>query len=159
MENTSSAGSEQLLALLAQRIEDHRADLVDRYLGVLRASLFSSRAEVRPSALKSIAADEVETLLRFLKQAESSVAKRGEQLHRTGFNAGAVLKLSQVTRQFLLGHSENGQTARMLEIVDAYEMQIIEGFMQSIENVNKTERAQLERVLTALRQHGDEPLK
>jgi hypothetical protein len=81
MENTSSAQSEQLLALLAQRVEDQRADLVGRYLGVLREALFSSRAEVRPSALKNIAADEVETLLRFLRQTGRHL-KRGEQLHQ-----------------------------------------------------------------------------
>lgn len=155
MENTSSAQSEQLLALLAQRVEDRRADLVDRYLGVLREALFSSRAEVRPSALKNIAADEVETLLRFLNQSESSIAKRGEQLHQAGFNARVVLKLSQVTRQFLLTHSENGQIAPILGIVDAYEMGVVEGFMQSMDNANKIERAQLERVLTVLRQRGE----
>jgi len=156
MENTGSAQSEQLLALLAQRVDDQRTDLVGRYLGVLREALFSSRAEVRPSALKNIAADEVETLLRFLTQAESSIAKRGEQLHQAGFTAGAVLKLSQVTRQFLLDHSENGQIAPMLEIVDAYEMAVIEGFVQSIDDTNQIERGKLERVLTALRQRGEE---
>jgi hypothetical protein len=155
MENTSSAQSEQLLGLLAQRVEDQRAELVGRYFDVLRESLFSSRAEVRPSALKNIAADEVETLLRFLRQAESSTVKRGEQLHRAGFNARVVLKLGQVTRQFLLDHSENGQIAHMLGIVDAYEMGVIEGFIQSIDNTNKIERAQLERVFSTLRQRGE----
>jgi hypothetical protein len=155
MENMSSAQAEQLMALLAQRVEDHRADLVDRYLSVLRESLFSSRAEIRPSALKNIAADEAETLLRFLRQAESSIEKRGEQLHQAGFNAGVILRLSQVTRQFLLKHSESGQIAPMLEIVDAYEMGVVEGFIQSIDDTNKIERAQMERVLTALQQRGD----
>lgn len=63
------------------------------------------------------------------------------------------MKLSQVTRQFLLNHSENGQIAPMLELIDAYEMGVIEGFIQSIDNKNKIERAQLERVLNALHQH------
>jgi len=155
MENMSSAQPEQLMTLLAQRIEDNRAELVDRYLDVLREALFSSRAQVRPSALKSIAADEVETLLHFFRQPEFSAAGRGEQLHQAGFNAGAILRLSQVTRQFLLGHSENGQIARMLEIVDAYETAIVEGFIQSIDNTNQIERGKLERVLNALHRRGD----
>src|SRR5512137_590814 len=134
MENVSSAGSEQLMALLAQRVEDQRADLADRYLGVLREALFSSRAEVRPSLLKSVAADEAEALLHFLRQSGFPATERGEQLHQAGFNAGAVLRLSQVTRQFLLDHSENGQIAHTLEIVDAYEMGIVEGFIQSIDD-------------------------
>lgn len=154
MEDPSSAQSEQLMALLAQRVEDHRADLTDRYLGVLRESLFSSRAEIRPSALKSIAADEAEALLHFLRQPGLSATERGEQLHQAGFDAGAVLRLSQMTRQFLLEHSENGQIAPMLEIVDAYEMAVVEGFIQSIDNTNEIARGQLERVLTALQQRG-----
>ncbi len=155
MENISSAWSEQLMALLAQQVEDHRADLASRCFDVLREALFSSRAEVRPSALKQIAADEVEALLSFLRQSGSPAAERGERLHQAGFNARVVLKLSQVMRQFLLEHSEDGQFAPMLEIVDVYEMGVVEGFVQSIDNTNKIERAQLERVLTALQRHGD----
>ena len=128
---------------------------VNRHLGVLRESLFASRAEVRPSALKSFAADEVEVLLRFLRQAEPSTAERGEQLQQAGFKAGAILRLSQVTRQFLLNGLENHQIALMLKIVDAYEVAIVAGFIQSIDNTNKAERDQLERVLTALQQRGD----
>jgi hypothetical protein len=155
MENISSARSEPLLILLAQQVEDQRADLIARYLDVLREVLFSSRAEIRPSALKVIAAEEVEILLRFLKQTESSVTRHGEQLHQAGLAVGAVLRLGQVTRQFLLEHSENGQIAPILKIVDAYEMGIIEGFVQSIDDTNQIERGQLERVLTALHQRGD----
>jgi hypothetical protein len=143
------------MALLAQYIEDQRDDLAARYLAVLREALFSSRAEMRPSALKSFATDEVEVLLQFLRQAESSAAARGEQLHQAGFNVRAVLRLSQITRQFLLNALENHQIASMLEMVDAYEMAVIEGFVQSIDNTYKIERGQLERVLTALRQRGD----
>jgi len=143
------------MALLAQHIEDQRDDLAARYLAVLREALFSSRAEMRPSALKSFATDEVEVLLQFLRQVESSAAARGEQLHQAGFNVRALLKLSQVTRQFLLTASEDHQITSLLEIVDAYEMAVVQGFVQSIDDTNKIERAQLERVLTALRQRGD----
>lgn len=150
MENTSSAGPERITALLAQQIEDRRADLVERYLVVLREALFSGRAEVRPSALKGFAAGEVETLLQFLRQPEFSAAARGEQMHQAGFNVAALLKLSQVTRQFLLTLSEDHQLASLLEIVDTYEMAVVNGFILSIENVSKMERAQLERVLNSL---------
>ncbi len=156
MEIMSSAQSEQLRALLAQRVEEYRTNLVDRYIGVLRESLFSNRAEVRPSLLKSVAADEAEALLHFLRQPEFHATERGEQLHQAGINVRAVLRLSQVTRQFLLSHSENSQTAPMLELVDAYETEVAEGFIQSIDNANKIERGQLERVLIALQQRGEE---
>jgi hypothetical protein len=151
MENVSSTQPEQLKDFLAQRVDINRADLVARYLTVLRESLFSNRAEVRPSILKSIASEEADTLLKFLRQSGFSSAERGEQLHQAGFNAGAILKLSQVTRQFLLNHLENHQIAPMLEIVDTYQVAIIEGFVQSIDKTNLIE---LERVRNAL-QRGD----
>jgi hypothetical protein len=155
MENTSSAASEQLMAILAQRVEDQHADLVDRYFRVLREALFSSRAQVHPSALKQIAAEEAEALLSFLKQAGFSAAKRGEQLHQAGFPARAVLKLGQVTRQSLLAGLENHHITSVLGIVDAYELAVVEGFIQSIDNTNQIERGELERVLHALHQRGD----
>lgn len=147
MENTNSAQDEQLMNLLAQKVEIHRADLVNLYLSVLRGSLFSNRAEVRPSLLKSIASDEADTLLNFLRRSGFSGTERGEQLHQAGFNAGAVLKLSQNTCQFLLNHLENPKIASMLEIVDNYQVAIIEGFVQSL---IKTNLIELERTRNAL---------
>jgi len=154
METKSPVQSEQLRALLAQSIEDHNPDLAARYLAVLREALFSSRAEVRPSVLKSFAADEVEVLLQFLRQAESCATAHGERLHQAGFHVGAIVKSIQVTRQFLLGHVESNQITPMLEIVDAFEIAVVEGFIQSIDNINEIERGQLERVLNALHQRG-----
>jgi len=147
MENTNSAQTKLLKNLLAQQVDVNRADLVDRYFGVLRETLFSNRAEVRPNMLKQIAADEADTLLNFLEQSGFSGAERGEQLYRTGLNTGAILKLSQVSRQFLLNHLENYQIAPILELVDTYQMAIIEGFVQSI---NKTNLIELERIRNAL---------
>ena len=147
MEDTDSAQPEELRKLLAQRVEAQRADLVPRYFVVLRESLFSNRAEVRPSILKGIATDEAEALLNFLRQSNFSGAERGERLHQAGFNAGAILKLGQVTRQFLLNHLENRQIAPMLVLVDVYQEAIIEGFVQSID---KEKLIELERVRNAL---------
>jgi len=151
MVNTNSTQPEQLRELLAQRVEAQRADLTARYLAVLRESLFSNRAEVRPSILKGVASDEAAALLNFLRQSGFSGAERGEQLHQAGFNAGAILKLGQVTRQFLLNHLENSQIAPMLVLVDVYQEAIIEGFVQSID---KEKLIELERVRNAL-QRGD----
>jgi hypothetical protein len=151
MVNTNSTQPEQLRELLAERVEVQRADLTARYLAILRESLFSNRAEVRPSILKGVAADEADALLNFLRQSGFSGAERGEKLHQAGFNAGAILKLGQVTRQFLLNHLENNQIAPMLVLVDVYQEAIIEGFVQSID---KEKLIELERVRNAL-QRGD----
>jgi len=144
--NTTSPQTDSLLTLFVQRVEVNRADLAGRYLGVLRESLFSNRAELRPSMLKQIAADEVEALLHFLRRSGFSSAERGEQLHVAGFNAGTILKLSQVTRQFLLNHLEDHQIAPMLDIVHEYQEAVILGFVKSLENsllmeVERTRRA------------------
>lgn len=155
MESAISSQPVQLTDLLAQHVEGNRDELVGRYLAVLREALFASRANLRPSSLKQIATDEADALLYFLKQPGFSAAGRGEQLHRAGLNVGAVLRLSQVTRQFLLKHSEHSQIALILEVLDSYEMTLVEGFIQSIDNTNKIERLQLERVLTSLYKSGD----
>ena len=155
MEDLSSAASEPLMAILAQRVDEQRADLLDRYVSVLREALFSSRAQVRPSALKQIAAEEAEALLYFLRQAGFSAAKRGAQLHQAGLNARAVLRLNQVTRQFLLAGLENHHIVSVLDIVDAYELATVEGFIQSIDDAHQVARGELERVLHALHQRGD----
>ena len=151
MGNIDSAQPEELREMLAQRVEVQRADLAARYLAVLRESLFSNRAEVRPSILKSIASEEAEALLNYFRQSGFFGAARGEALHQAGFNAGAILKLGQVTRQFLLNHLENRHIAPMLVLVDVYQEAIIEGFVQSID---KEKLVELERVRNAL-QRGD----
>lgn len=134
MDNTTLAQYEQLMTLLSQRVEDNRADLAERYLEVLRASLFTNRAGLRPSALKQIANDEAEVLLNFLRKLDFSGDKRGEQLHAAGFNAGAILRLGQVTRQFLLNDLEDHQIPPMLETVHDYQEAVIQGFVKSVEN-------------------------
>jgi hypothetical protein len=152
MENSTSPQIEQLAILLAQRVENNRADLVDRHLIVLRESLFSNRAELRPNMLKQIAADETEAFLHFLRRSEFSGVERGGQLHLAGFNAGAILKLSQVTRQFLLNHLENHQIAAMLDIVHDYQEAVIQGFVKSLE---KDLRMEVERTRMAVQRNDN----
>jgi uncharacterized protein YihD (DUF1040 family) len=151
MDNSTSKQNEQLVNLLAQRVENNRADLVDRYFSVLRESLFSNRAELRPNMLKKIAEDEADGLLHFLRQSGFSGAERGEQLHVAGFNAGAILRLSQVTRQFLLNHLEDHQIAPMLDTVHAYQEAVIQGFVKSLEKDFHTE---VERTRRAVQRGG-----
>jgi hypothetical protein len=152
MENSTSPQIEQLAILLAQRVENNRADLMDRHLIVLRESLFSNRAELRPNMLKQIAADETEAVLHFLRRSKFSGVERGEQLHLAGFNAGAILKLSQVTRQFLLNHLENHQIALMLDIVHDYQEAVILGFVKSLE---KDLRMEVERTRRAVQRNDN----
>jgi hypothetical protein len=83
--------------------------------------------------LKQIAADEAEAFLHFLRRSGFSGVERGAQLHVAGFNAGAILKLNQVTRQFLLNYLENHQIAPILDTVHDYQEAVIQGFVKSLE--------------------------
>jgi hypothetical protein len=118
---------------LAQVLEANREELVGHYQRVLRESLFLNRAEVRPSLVKDIAADEVKALLGFLQQPEFSGVERGMQLYQTGLGEQAVLRLGRATRQFFLPYLENGQVTPMLELIDAYQEAIIQGFIKGLE--------------------------
>jgi hypothetical protein len=101
--------------------------------------------------LKQIAADEAEAFLHFLRQSGFSGIERGEQFHLMGFNAGTILKLNQVTRQFLLNHLENHQIAPMLDTVHDYQEAVIQGFVKSLE---KSLLMEVERTRRAV-QHGE----
>ena len=138
---------DQLVNLFVQWVDVNRADLIGRYQQVLQESLFNNRAFVRPNVIKQVAADEVEALLNFLKQSGFSGAERGEKLHQAGFNIGSVLKLSQVTRQFLLDHLEDHQAVHVLAAVDAYQQAVMEGFIQSIEEEHRIELEQTRNAL------------
>jgi hypothetical protein len=147
MENMDMDQNEQWINLLAERVNTNRTDLIGRYQRVLQESLFTNRAFVRPNIVKQVAADEAEAVLNFLKQSGFSGAERGEKLHQAGFNVGAVLKLSRVTRQFLLESLEDHQVAYMLDTVDAYQQAVIEGFIQSIVEEHRIELEQTRNAL------------
>ena len=147
MENGNLDRNEDLANLLAERVDVNRADLIGRYQRALQESLFANRAFVRPSILKQVAADEVEAIYTFLRREGFSGAEHGGKLHEAGFTIGSILKLSQVTCQFLLDHMEDHQVAIMLDTLDSYRQAVAEGFIQSIE---KEHRIELEQTRNAL---------
>jgi hypothetical protein len=131
MEKISLTITDSLRTNLTQLIEANRPDLISRYQQILRETLFSSRSALRPSMLKTIASDEVDTFGNFLHQPQA--LERGIQLYQIGLSEQPILRMSQATRQFFVAHLENGQIATTLEVVDAYQEQIIRGFVQSLE--------------------------
>jgi len=132
---------------LAERVEAERADLVGHYQRALQESLFANRAFVRPGIIKQVAADEAEALLNFLRQSGISVAERGGKLHQAGFNVGAVLKLNQVTRRFLMESLEDHQINHLLDVMDEYQRAVMEGFIESIEQEHRIELEQTRNAL------------
>jgi hypothetical protein len=143
--------SDELRIHLAQLLEAHRSDLGGCYQQILRETLFSSRSAVRPSMLKKIASDEVDAFGNFLHQPHQDVLQRGVQLYQTGLSEQPLLRMGQVTRQFFVAHLDNGQIAPALEAIDAYQEQVIQGFIQSLEksvfNVQERTRHAFERVV------------
>ena len=125
--------TDSLQTLLTQLIETHRSELVNRYQQVLREGLFNSRALVRPSMLKTIASDEVDTFGNFLHLSPQHALNRGVQLYHTGLGEQPMLRMSQVTRQFFVTHLDNGQIGAALEVIDAYQERVVQGFIQSLE--------------------------
>jgi hypothetical protein len=125
---------------LAQLLETNRADLVGQYQQVLRETQFLNRAEVRPNMLKGIAADEAQAFLDFLGQPAYSSLEYGGHLYQIGLSEQVLLRLNQITRQYMLPHMLNGQTAQMLALVDRYQAGVIRGYIQTLEKHIFTEQ-------------------
>ena len=151
MSGVTLALNDELRTTLAQLLETHQADLVEGYLKVLRETLFSSRATIRPNMLKKIAADEVDTFGRFLHQPSEAVVERGVHLYQTGLREQPVLRMGQWTRQFFVAHLADGQLGPTLAAIDAYQEQVIRGYIQSLEadvfNEQERTRHAYERVV------------
>jgi hypothetical protein len=140
MVNTDPVTAETLQKQLAQLLETNRADLVGQYQQILRETQFLNRAEVRPNMLKGIAADEAQAFLDFLGQPAYSSLDYGSHLYQIGLSDQVLLRLNQTTRQFMLPHMLNGQTAQMLALVDHYQSGVIRGYIQALEKHIFTEQ-------------------
>lgn len=147
MDGERQTETDALPVLLAQKVEAHRADLVDRYRQALQETLFANRADMRPSMLESVAVDEAAALLNYLLHSQPSGLERGVRLCEMGLGEQAVLRLGQVTRQFLLKHLESDLIAPALDTVDTYQDGMIQGFVQCLE---KSILVEQERIRGAL---------
>lgn len=134
---------------LTQLIESSRANLAASFSQVLRETLFSRRTTVRPNMLKGIASNEVDALNYFFSQSAFSAVEHGEQLYHTGLSEQAVLRLGQVTRQFLLSHLENSQIPPALAAIDAYQESVIQGYSQTREKTILREQELIRSALQA----------
>lgn len=129
----SANGQElDLKTRLTQLLEAHRTELTSGYQRVLREALFSRRAAIRPNMVKQIAADEIDSFASFLRTSQGAIV-RGTQLHQIGLNDQPVLRMGHVTRQFFAVQLDKGEIAPALEVIDAYQEQVLQGFIQSLE--------------------------
>jgi len=142
--------SGDLCTYMVQLLETNRPELVASYQKILRDAMFSSRSTVRPNMVKKIASDEVDAFADFLHQSQPHAVARGVQLHQSGLSEQPLLRMSQVTRQLFVKQLENGQIAPALELIDTYQEQILQGYIQSLEtavfDVQERTRHAFERV-------------
>ena len=151
MSNPRLAISDDIRTQLVQLLEANRPELVGSYQQVLRDAMFNGRSTMRPNMLKKIASDEVDVIRDFLHQPQQQAAERGVQLHQSGLSEQPLLRLGQVTRQFFVKRLDNDQIAPTLELIDAYQEQVVQGFIQSLEksvfSVQERTRHAFERVV------------
>ncbi len=145
---SQSSELQQVQAQLAER----RAELANLYFQALRETLFTSRTELRPARLKSIASDEAEVVLKFFQAPEQAQAgQHGVELCRLGLGDEAVLRLGQVTRRFCHTHLDHDLLLAALEMVEAYHSALMQGYAQEREAITLAEqeriRAALQRTL------------
>jgi hypothetical protein len=143
--------SEKLCNRLAQLLEDNRPELVTRYQQVMREAMFNGRSTIRPNMLKKVASDEVAAFSDFLHQLQRDALERGVQLHQAGLSEQPLLRMGQVTRQFFVKHLEKDEIPPTLELIDTYQEQVVQGFVQSLEtavfNIQERTRHAFERVV------------
>ena len=133
------------MVLLAQQVETHRTDLANRYHQCLTETLFTNRSEVRPTLLRSIAKDEVETLLLFLRSFSFDGTKHGARLCQVGLSEKSVLQLGHASRQFFVNHLDHDKFAQALDIIGSYQDATIQGFIQKREEIVLSEQERIRR--------------
>lgn len=152
MENATSVLSDSVRQALLLLVAANQVELEVRYQQVLRELLFNGRSTMRPNRLKQIAADEVESFKRFLAEPQPSAVGRGAALHQAGLSEQPVMRLGATTRHFLVGQLPPEQLLPALALIDTYQEQIVQGFVQSLEKavftVQEMSRQAYERVVT-----------
>ncbi len=94
MEDTTPLQTDELVSLLAQRMEANRADLVNRFRQSLQETLFTNRFEMRPRDVGNIAAENAEMLISDLAapgpgcRAWRKVMSNGVK-HTNGYGSGS----------------------------------------------------------------------
>jgi signal transduction histidine kinase len=134
--------------ILAPYIAGRRADLVARCQQSLRATIFNSRADLRPSALKRLAEAEAETLLNFLHTNDAGhVQKHGGELSRAGIGGLALSALSGEMLRACVDVVPPVLVASVLEAGLAYQDALLQGYLHCSEEIVLEEQ---ERIRSAM---------
>ncbi len=133
---------------IPQELASRRGELAEEFRQALYATLFTSRAELRPAMLRQAAADEAGALITFAGQPTIAAAEeRGRQLCRLGLSEEAVLQLGQATRAFCLNRLPEELRSIALELVEDYHNAVVRGYIRSHKSLTLEEQ---ERIRSAL---------
>lgn len=131
---------------LATELRPKREELISRYTQVLRAQLFTCRAELRPAEVIQVINEEVECLLHETLSAEEAFA-HGQALCHRGVSLQILNHFGLVTRQIILGGESMIALRVLLETYDRYLNGVMEGYFRETEQIIFTEQ---ERIRGAL---------
>jgi len=133
---------------ISRQIATHQAELLQRYNQTFKETLFENRSQIRSAMLPGTAASEVEALMGYFQHPSPEMAmKRGMELCRKGFSEKTLLCLGVTSRQFFLEYLENELFPVALVTMDAYQMALLHGFVQTRENTIFNEQAQIQGAL------------
>lgn len=146
MEQATPVQTDELVVLLAGRVESNRADLIARYRKSLQETLFTNRSEVHPRELGAIAEGEADALVGSLSHPQKGV-EHGAKLCQMGLSEQTILGLNHATRQFILAIFEGDLIQLAFDAADGYQNAVIHGFIQGRETLILAEQ---ERIRGAL---------
>lgn len=147
MTNLEPPRAASLQLQLLKVVGSNQAELLNRYSESLRETIFTNRSEMTPRALRVIAAEEVNSLLSYLRDSSFSAYEYGARLCEKGVSEQTILRQAQATRQFFLAHFSGAEVAEALNIVDHYQNNVVQGYIETRERIILVEQ---ERIRGAL---------
>lgn len=147
MTNSELQHSLSLQPQLLKVVGAKQAELLSLYSQSLRETLFTNRSEMSPRALQAIAAEEVVSLLSYLRDSSFSPYEYGARLCEKGISEQTMLRQAQATRHFFLTHFTGAEVAQALNIVDLYQNSVVQGYIQARERIILAEQEQIRGAL------------
>ncbi|GEM_PF-2950024 len=144
---------ETKLKQLQTEIITNKTKLETIYQQSLRETLFTNRSQIRPTQVKRVATEEIESLLDFLQDGQQDKAtKRGEDLYQFGLGNESILHLGQATRQFFLTGLSQDLREPTMKVVENYHRYMMLGFLKADKKIILEEqeriRSAMERTLS-----------
>ena len=147
MTKMDSPNIDALQESLAEVLKADRIELESRYKQVLRETLFTNRSDITPGKLPAIAANEADALYDFLVVPQFSGTNYGGKLCYEGFSEQTILQLGKITRQFFLTRLPPATIPQVVNIIDAYQNDVLLGFIRGREKLILAEQEHIRGAL------------